>query len=519
MATAPFLIRTAPGCKRDGTLLEGDNYVDNQWCRYQFAKGLPRKMGGYKRLTNQLSGIVRGMIPFEQNGFTYIHTGEASKLEQFTLDMNGNASGISDRTPVGFTTSANNLWQFDTLFDGTGVSTTQLLAHAAPNLNDISSNTTAPVYYGPVTTAAALVASGSPSVSGGVMAVGPFGVSYGSNGGINVSAANDPLTAWPNTYRPSSQKIVFGLPIRGGAGNGPSALLWGLDHLLRMTFVGGTAIWNFDTLTAQYSILSQQGVVEYDGVYYWPGVDRFMMFNGVVQEIPNDMNQNWFFDNLNFAAANKVFALKMPRWGEIWWCYPRGNATECTHAVILNVKLSRLAGFTVWYDTKLPNSGRSCGQYAQVFRSPLMTGVDVDSSTAGYKLWQHEAPGVVDELDGPNVRAIQSYFETNAMFPNEIMGGPTNKSTYIEAVECDFVQTGAMLAQIKGSRSNARAPDASSGQQSFNAIATDATNQLVYFREQRRQPRFRFESNVQGGNYEMGDCYAQIRVGDERIVS
>ncbi len=476
-------------------------------------------MGGYKRLTNQLNGICRGMIPYNQNGFTYLHFGEFDRLEALSLDTNANPSVISDRTPAGFTSNANNLWQFDTMFDGTGVNTTTLFAHAAPNLLDISSDTAMPVFYGPVTSAAPLVPSGSPNVSGGVFNLGPFGVSYGSDGAINVSAVNDPLTAWPNTYRPNSQKIVFGLPIRGGAGNGPSALLWGLDHLILMSFVGGATIWNFNIMTAQYSILSQQGVVEYDGTYYWPGVDRFLMFNGVVQEIPNDMNQNWFFDNLNFAYANKVFAIKMPRWGEIWWCYPRGTATECTHAVIFNVKLSRLTGTAVWYDTKLPQGGRSCAQYAQVFRSPLMTGVDLDATGPGYKLWEHEAPSVVDEVDGPNVRAVQSYFETNALFPNPIMGGPSNTSIDIEAIEVDFVQSGNMTAQIKGSYSNARAPDAAGVVQTFPAVATGASNQIVYFREQRRQPRVHFESNVAGGNYEMGDCYMQIQPGDERITS
>lgn len=517
----PIPLISKPGCKRDGTLLEGENYLDNQWCRYQFAKALPRKMGGYKRLTNELAGVCRGMIPFNQNGFTYLHLGNSDTLESFTLDMNGNPSGISDRTPVGFAANANNMWQFGTLFDGTAT-TTKVLAHAAPNLTNIAQNTATPVYYGDVTSNAALATTGSPDVSGGVFCLNPFAVSYGSDGVVNVSDANDPASAWPNTFRPTGEKIIYGLPIRGGAGNGPSGLLFGLDHLILMSFVGGATVWNFNTLTSQYSILSSQSVVEYDGIYYWAGIDRFLMFNGVVQEIPNDLNQNWFFDNLNYAAAQKVFAMKIPRWGEIWFCYPRGSATECTHAVIYNVKLSRQVGYAVWYDTELPNSGRSCGQYAQVFRSPLMTGVDADVATLKYKLWQHEAPGVVDELDGPNVRAIQSYFETGVYcpaLPPEGSGG-NNRSLNFECIEPDFIQSGDMTVQIKGSRSNARAPEADSDIKSFPDTATSREDQIVYFREQRRQGSIKFESNVAGGNYQMGTCIMQVSVPEgDRIVS
>ena len=101
--------------------------------------------------------------------------------------------------------------------------------------------------------------------------------------------------------------------------------------------------------------MSSQCVIEYDGIYYWCGVDRFLMFNGVVREVPNSLNLNWFYDNLNFNQRQKVFAVKVPRWGEIWWCYPRGNATECTHAVIYNVREN------TWYDCELPNDGRSAG--------------------------------------------------------------------------------------------------------------------------------------------------------------
>ncbi|MEG7750677.1 hypothetical protein U2087_15640, partial [Listeria monocytogenes] len=81
---------------------------------------------------------------------------------------------------------------------------------------------------------------------------------------------------------------------------------------------------------------------------FWCGLDRLVSYNGVVQDVPNTMNSNFFFDNLNYDHATKVFAFKVPRFGEIWWCFPKGASTECNHAVIFNVREN------TWYDTPLP---------------------------------------------------------------------------------------------------------------------------------------------------------------------
>jgi len=609
----PINIASQAGCKRDGALLQGDNYVDTQWCRFQLRKGLPRKMGGYRRLTAELSGISRGLNVFNSDLNTYTHSGWSDGLERFILDQNGNVSSISDRTPVGFAADAKNLWQFDTLYDGTTVNSTVLLAHAAPNLTDISASTETPVYYGDVLGTSALVATGSPPVSGGVFSLNPFAVSYGHDGVVHVSLENNVVTAWPNSYRPTASKLVYALPVRAGAGNGPSGLIWGIDALVRMTYVGGVTLFNFDNITSAYSLLSSQCVIEYDGIYYWAGIDHFLSFNGVIQEVENGMNLNWFYDNLNYAQSQKVFAFKIPRWGEIWWCYPRGTATECTHAVIYNVRLSRMLGYAVWYDTELPNDGRSAGQFARVYRSPLMTGTEpvaakatitlqittastsvssynviLDDATAvnvtatnnasltttaaqiaagtytgwiatqngsavtftsitdgeksgsygltqsgaatpaagvftiiasgasKYKLWQHEFG--TDDIDGNYTLAVQSYFETNAIWPAD-MQPPTNRGLYVDYFEPDFIQSGDMTVQVAGSYSNARAPDVYSDPISFPATATSAEDQVVYVREQRRQMRFKFESNVVGGDYQMGDTIAQVRPADARITS
>lgn len=210
------------------------------------------------------------------------------------------------------------------------------------------------------------------SVSGGVVSLHPYVFVYGNNGLIkNCAAGNtsDWVSADANEVNVATGKIVQGLPVRGGS-NSPSGLFWSLDSLIRVSYIGGTGTpvqyWRYDIITSQSSILSSQSVIEYDGIYYWCGVDRFLMYNGVVKEVPNDFNQNYFFDNLNFAQRQKVWATKVPRYGEIWWFYPRGDATECTDAVIYNVRMN------CWYDAgSAQGAQRSAGYFSQIFHYPV----------------------------------------------------------------------------------------------------------------------------------------------------
>ena len=511
---APYVIKSLPGIKRDGTRLENGFYVDGQWCRFQ--RGLPRKMWGYRRLSKDFTEISRGLSTYNQNGLLYIASGSSSLLQQVSVNANGIVTSFSDRTPASFPSNANYLWTFDTQFDSVGVYPGgYLLAHPGKNLAEIDSDATSPLYVGLVTDTTALVevtgANAPTAVSGGVVSLFPYAFLFGSDGFVAWSVPNNPQD-WQSSgsgeANVTSQKIVAALPLRAGPGNAPAGLFWSLDSLIRCTFVGGDAIFQFDTLTTQSSILSSQSVIEYDGIFYWVGVDRFLMFNGVVREIPNQLNQNWFFDNLNYAQRQKVFAYKVPRFGEIWWCYPRGNATECTHAVVYNLREN------TWYDTQLPNGGRSAGKFATVYQYPILTGI-VDAD--GYKLWQHEFG--VDEIDGTELNSIPSYFQTADVSLVADQQQPRNKSLRCTLIEPDFVQSGQMTVQITG-RSNARAPEVTTDPLVFTDQETTIQpyQQVSMFKQIRREMRFIFKSNEVGGDYQMGQCIAHIEPADGTVL-
>jgi hypothetical protein len=733
MAAKVFSLDTQPGIQRDGTVFDKMFYNDGEWVRFQ--RGRPRKIGGFRVISDQLTGPSRGIWVNPQNAFTSIFSGYNNGLQVLTIDNNGVGAGVGDFTLTNFTQSNLNLWQFDGFYDVTGTGLQSLIAHPGQNLASIGNDNNTPVLIGDITaltmsqigvftdsgtttnlsptvTLAAsnpligagqtVTGTGIPanttvvsistttltlsnnatasgtvtltfnnniSVSGGVVSLHPYLFVYGNNGLIqNCSAGNtnDWVSADANAVNVASGKIVQGLPVRGGS-NAPSGLFWSLDSLIRVSFIGGTGTppqyWRYDIISSQSSILSSQSAIEYDGVYYWCGVDRFLLYNGVVKEIPNTMNQNYFFDNLNYDQRQKVWATKVPRFGEIWWFYPRGDATECTDAIIYNVREN------TWYDAgEARGAQRSAGYFSQVFAFPVaadwhtseaetvftetynevsgsvflysdtyntqvalrqvisgsniptgtsvvaittsniktlgaitggsgyvngsyvnvtltggsgagakatigvsgtaVTTVTITARGAGYlvgdvlsataaslggtgagfsipvtaiylqaiemsaaatgtgaaaltfsipanliPMYQHEIG--TDEIDGQNVRAILSSFETNDL--SWLGGGPSqpaaegqNRWIRIERIEPDFLQSGDMDVVVTG-RPFAQGEDKESEPYVFGP-----NTGKIDMREQRRELRLRFTSDVAGGNYQLGKLVLNAEIGDVR---
>ena len=679
-----FSLDTKAGIQRDGTVLDRQFYNDGQWVRFQ--RGRPRKVGGYREMTNFLTGYSRGIFIETANNYNSIFNGYNNGLQRFICDNNGIGAGISEYVfggPIltlnilvggssytngtytvvpltggsgtgakatvvvsgavvsavtvttqgngyvvgdtlsataatvggsgsgfsikvatvtsGFAASNFNLWQMDGFFDATGAGNSLLLAHPGQNLAAIDNTSTTDVLAGSPSgsvmyplrdTAGTNPTNNYIAVSGGVVALHPYVFVYGDNGLIKNCSAGNPFD-WnspdANEVNVASQKIVKGLPIRGGS-NAPSGLFWALDSLIRVsynptTITTGTTnqqlYWRYDILGAS-TILSSQSVIEYDGIYYWCGVDRFMAYTGQIVDLPNTFNQNYFFDNLNYAQRQKVWATKVPRFGEIWWFYPRGNSTECNDAIIFNVREK------IWYDAgSAVGAARTAGYFSQVFHYPVAAGADLsvsatvltqnitttnaskDITTAisnqialnvtvtaagvpvgayiiaiapvsagNYKvtlsaactasatvsaafatqankisLWQHEIG--TDQIQGQNQKAIRSSFETNDL--GWLSGGPAqaapigdNNWLHLERLEPDFIQSEQMELYITG-RPYAQSTDETTGPYYF-----DPSTGKIDLREQRRELRLIFVSDIQGGNYQMGTILLSANLGDVR---
>lgn len=372
-----FELNSQPGVRRDGTTLDSPFYNDGVWVRWQRQR--PMKMGGYRVMSQNANGPIRSMLVDSRNGINSVHSFSQWGVQRLQFSQSGAGGNLDDRTPAGFIPDPNLTWTHAVMTSSTGGSYSALLAAATPDLMMIDSDLPGNVYSGDVATSDTLVQvltnTGPLQISGGITVLQPFAVAFGSNGLIKNSQPNDfSPSGWDtsiadtfaNEANVAGTKFIAGAPVRGGS-QAPAGLFWAIDALVRMSFVGGTNIWQYDTLSQPTSILSKKAIVEHDGKFFWPGTDRFLFYNGVVQELPNQMNSNWFFDNLNYANRNKVWGTKIPRWGEIWWFYPRGDSAECDHAVIFNYIEN------TWYDAK---KERSAGGQVQLFPYPIWGGFE-----------------------------------------------------------------------------------------------------------------------------------------------
>ena len=557
-----------PGVQRDGTILDSVAYTDGQWVRFQ--RKMPKKMGGYFQITDRLRGPINSTYVFSEEGIHYVTLFGPKGIEGVAIDDNGLGGAIVSRSPAGYTEDAEYRWSVDSMYDAAAGSGNSVLLAVPTKPNSTTENG---VMYALANDLSQFIdiADANATAAGGVFCAPPYAILYGKDGRVTWSNQNEPqnyTTGDAGTARVTGSKIIQGFSMRTGSGLG--GLLWALDAVIRMDYIGGQAIFRFQKLSQSASILTQNTVVEYDGMYFWMGNDRFLMSEGSkVQELPNDTNLNWFYDNLNWSNRHKVWGTKIPRYGEVWWYFPFGDNTECSHAIIYNLREK------CWYDVKLP---RSSGYHSQTLQFPVSTkstadnlyritlsgvtgafneednvvssgggtaqirreigstyymqlisgelldaetltnltrtgSATIDTIEPTYSLFAHETGQ--DAIIGENLLAIESYFTTldfgiptGGLDPNTRDG--QNNWTRLTRIEPDFVQSGDMSIEVV-SQEFANSPEVLSEPYIFTP-----DTERVDMRIQARHLRLKFTSNTQGGHYEMGRTLMHIEPGDNR---
>jgi hypothetical protein len=512
----PYPLRGKPGIRRDGTGFDSDTFIDGLWVRFNNF-GRPRKMAGYRLVTDLVKGPARGIHVNPLSSYNRVHIGRPDGLGVLAVSSDGSiAQGLVDRTPVGFEPYSSNRWTFDLIYDAFGAGASRILAIACPNNTAVDNITATHLWYGDATATTPLIDTGAPIASGGVVVLHPFVFVYGNDGRLAWCDASLPNTwtgGFSGTARVTGAKLVKGLQMRGGNETSPAGLFWSLDSLIRCVFnpaAGGTQpTFKFDTVSTDISIIGQDAVVDYDGSFYWLGEDRFYLYNGVVQELPNPYNKQSLFDNLTYSARMTSYAYTIPRWGEVHFCVPLGGAPAPNWDFIYNVPLK------VWYDTPLPESGRSCAHPAHVFPYPLMVGNIDTSGNNDYELWQHEIG--FNRIYGSQQTAIRSYI-THAPISYASTGpGGDNwigveRNIHLDRIMLDMRQFGDMSMSVIYQ-------DSPRGEQNTKRqVFQPGVKRLDDIRGQGMIATLTFESNVINGFFEHGLNTMYLRPGDVRPV-
>jgi hypothetical protein len=284
--------------------------------------------------------------------------------------------------------------------------------------------------------------------TGGICYAAPYLFAYGENGFVQWSTANNPLNFLPdNSITITNDKVIYAANVRGGT-NSPSLLFWSTSKVIRVTNTaeGDVGVQlQVDVVSNNSSILSSRSVADYDGLFFWLGTDRFFVYNGVVQEVVNNDSINYFFNNIDIANRQKVFAVINPRFGEIWWYYPEKGQNQSsvknTRALIYNKRENS------WYDTKI---SRECGTFSTDLGCMVTYGQSLTSGTEQKYLWRHEI-GVnevavgVSEVAGPIVafnNGIPSFvttpFISQAAFNAQSPMSGVDRFLELKRIEPDF---------------------------------------------------------------------------------
>ncbi len=525
MAGKIYPLAFKPGIKRDGIEFQGEYCTDGRWVRW--IRGNVRKIGGMLSFSGQDGNIIaNNMLIIPTTNANSLIIGSASSLTTYRFTDNMVVQG--DRRD---TNAANKQWYFLALTNvainaqGVVVVKEPILLALGANSSMKNSDAVSVLYTSSITEQIlAPVINNSiagiinANADGGMCFANPYLFFYGSygtvkikntkaNGSVGLVEGVDYYTT--NTIGNDNSKVIYGTQIRGSA---VTILFWTTTSVIRYIFEsqvanGKTVQFKQDIVTQSSSIISPRCVVEYDNVFFWVGTDRFYLYNGIVQELANTMNLNFFFDNVDMTRQMQIFGVKNMLYGEIWWFYPvKGVNGANSHAIIYNVREN------TWYDTEI---SRDAGMLYEQNGNMYSWGGKLENPQPTRRtLWQQEA-GVAQNFNN-DILPIQSYFVTPAFgWPSfNPLKQPTGEDKWTMCYRWE--PTIKVLLNIAGNEYN-NATFAIQAKKYPNEVFaeiatttfTSTTNKLD-FQVQGRQMRFKVTFS---GYWEYGTSFMLLDVG------
>lgn len=388
----PIKLKIRPGLYRQGPEYEAaGRWYDNQYWR--FVDGVIKPMKGWATgLAGTLSGtplaahawLDNDELPFAAFGTTtklYIHDGTT----------------LNDITPSGFTSTT--VWTLDNFGE-------VLVACDGTNIYEFT----------PGAGGDATAVTGAPTASSIFVTEEKFLIALGSGGDPRQFAWPDQatLTTWTATAinqagdlpLHSVGKLVSGMRIRGGA------LMFTTEGVQRLDYIGPPDVYGTENVGQGCGIIGTHAKVSVDAIAYWMGRGQFYRYGGYVEPLPSDVSDD-VFRNINTTHQSKCWAEHYPEAGEVWFYYPRGLATTCSHAAIYNYREGH------WNHTPM---ARTCGFGPDVFGWPLR------ATSAGAML-KHETGWAYDSevrklISGPlEIGTGGKLMEIDEIIPSELTQG------------------------------------------------------------------------------------------------
>lgn len=574
-----FPITYKPGILRDGSPFQGSYSTGGQWVR--FFRGQPQNIGGMKNYVLYIQTIpellppsstpTAALIYYDSDGNKHILVGVSLVTQQHkysVIDATYNNIGSQTLTYFKkFTNPTNTLTQFVVVISIiNNVKTELILSLGMKNYLDINSNEAVstilakkdtgefwtvkfkadPVknqneeFKQPIPTEDNFIFK---EATGGMLYVGNRLFYYGNNGLVRWSSASQeklnkktnitcPFLFFEDKYsiNISTDKVIYGAEWRGGA-NSPTIIFWTLGSVVLISNTTGSNNQVIDdpddlsfskkVLSRDSSILSSNSVVEYDGIFYWPGTQRFFVFNGVVLPLENNLNRQTFFDTIDMSKRQRVFGVKNVSRDEIWWFYPeKGKDANvgCTRAVIYNVVDN------TWYDTDIE---RAAGYFDNTGGNMYTVGKNLspyEGDNNSY-VWEHEVGNdqvnLYKDVD-QQVKAIPSFFTTPiisyATFNPQKQVAGIDYNIGIERIEPNIVGTKKikMTVSINTYEYPASIPVTTTYDLTEDGELENIIRPAINERKQGRNINFTFKSEGIGSGYQMGTTFVLAEIDDGR---
>jgi hypothetical protein len=177
------------------------------------------------------------------------------------------------------------------------------------------------------------------------------------------------------------------------------------------------------TYSKTYGILSTDCVTEFDGRHFVVGSSDIYIHNGSgsIDSIADFRIKDYFFNNVNQDAINKVHVTKDTSRKEIWLCYPKGASTNCTEALIYHYKnntWTKRSLSNISYSFTGPNNVGGTWLYGQPVVYMTTSSSQTLVTDKNYLMW-----------NGAALATYESYIERKKLNTGDVTG-----STLISAI-------------------------------------------------------------------------------------